>query len=185
MRLLYQLLREVIKEALIKAALIVLRLCHRWVCTSFVDPSADHAGDTVYLLGLNLRWGRMTIHVERTKNICACMINRVINVPGIALTLCSTSWTKLRRNTKLACFPGRQAMVDGRCGERNEWLVDCITQWCIFHSHLSYAIEVCPVNNIHSFSCCKLKLALRNWSSSQNVNKKGTLNLPHERWWGM
>jgi len=33
-RVLYQLLRDVIKEVLIKAALIIVRLRHRWVRTS-------------------------------------------------------------------------------------------------------------------------------------------------------
>jgi hypothetical protein len=93
-----------------------------------VDPSADHAADIVYLFGLNLWRGRTKIRVETTKYICAYIINRVINVSCIALTLCSTSWTKLWRDPKLACFPGRQTMVDGRCGEGNECRVDFINQ---------------------------------------------------------
>ena len=39
-RVLYQLLRDIIKEVLIKAALIIVRLCDRWVRTSWVDRSA-------------------------------------------------------------------------------------------------------------------------------------------------
>jgi hypothetical protein len=57
--------------------------------------------------------------------------------------------------------------VDGRWGEGNECQVDFINQWSIFNSHLSYAIEVCPVNMLHNFSRCKSKLALLNWSSRQ------------------
>ena len=127
-RLLYQLLRGVIKDVLINATLIVVRLCHRWVCTRSVDPSADHAADYVYLFGLNHWRGRTKIRVEMTKYICACIINHLINVSCIALTLCSTSWTKLWQHPKLACFPGRQKLVDGRCCERNECRVDFINQ---------------------------------------------------------
>jgi len=182
---LYQLLRDVIKDVLVKAALIVVKLCHRWVCTSWVHPSADHAADIVYLFRLNLWRRRRKIRFETMKYICACIINHVINVSWIALMFCSTSWTKLWQDPILACFPGRQTMVDGRCGEGNECWVDFINQWSIFHSHLSYAIEVYPVNKIHNFSRCKSKLALLNWSSRQRLNKKGTLNLTHERLWGM
>jgi len=183
--LLYQLLQDVIKEVLLNAALIVVRLCPRWVCTSWVDPLADHAMDIIYHFGLNLWWGRTKIWVKRTKYICACSFNPVINVPCITIMLCSTSWTKLQWDPKLACVLGQQTMVDGRCGEGNECWVDFINQWSIFHSHLSYAIEVCPVNKIHNFSRCKSNLALLNWSSRQPLNKKGTLNLPHKRLWGM
>jgi hypothetical protein len=69
-----------------------------------VDPSAVHAADIVYLFGLNVWRGRMKIHVEMTKYISACIINRVIIVSGIALTLCSNSWTNLWRDPKLTCF---------------------------------------------------------------------------------
>jgi len=156
----YQVLRGIIKEVLIKPTLIVVRLCHHWVRTRSVDPSANHAADIVYLFGLNLWWGRMKIPIETTKYLCACMINWVINVSCITLTLCSTSWTKLCRNPKLASLPGRQITVDGRCGEGNECRVNFINQWSIFHSPLSYAIEVYPVNKIHNFGRCKSKLAL-------------------------
>jgi len=162
-----------------------VRLCHRWVCTSWVDPSADHAADIVYLFGFNFWRGRTKIRIRMAKYICACIINRVINVSCNPHALCSTSWTKLWRDPKHACFPGRQTMVDGHCGEGNECQVDFINQWSNFHSHLLYAIEVCPVNKIHNFSRCKLKLALLNWLSRQRLNKKGTLNLPHKRSWGM
>jgi len=149
-----------------------VRLCHRWVCTSWVDPPADHAADIVYRFGLNLWRGRTEIRVETTKYICACIISRVINVSCIALRLCSTSWTNLWQDHKLACFPGRQTMEYGCCGEGNVCRIDFINQWSIFHSHLSYAIEVCPVNKIHNFSPCKSKLALLNWLSRQQLNKR-------------
>jgi len=179
--LLFQLLQDVIKEVLIEAALIVVRLCHRWVRTSWADPSADHAVDSVYLFGLNLWRGRTKICVEPTKYIYAWIITTVINVSCIALRLCSTSWTKLWRDPILACFLGWQTMVDGCCGEGNECRVDYINQWSIFYSHLSNAIEVCPVNKIYNFSRCKSNLALLNWSSRQRLSKKWILNLPHER----
>jgi len=183
--LLYQLFWDVIKEVLITAALIVVRLCHRSVHTSWVDPSADHAADTVYLFGWNLWRGRTTIRVKTMHYICACIINCENNVACIAHMLCFTSWTKLWQDCTLACFPGRQAIVDGRHGEANECQVDFINQWSIFHSHLSDAIEICPVNKMHNFSHCKLKLALLNWLSSQQSENKGTLNLPHKCLWGM
>jgi hypothetical protein len=93
-----------------------------------VDPSADHASDIFYLFGLNLWQGRTKIRVKTTKYICACIINWMINVSSIALTLCSTSWTTLWRDPKLTCFQGRQATVDGWCGEGNECRVDFIIQ---------------------------------------------------------
>jgi len=162
-----------------------VRLCHRWVSNSWVNPLADHAANFVYLFGLNLWQERTTIHVQATKYISACIIFTVINVSCIALTLCSTSWTKLWWDPKVACSPGGQTPVDSRRGEGDEYWVDFINQWSIFHSQLSYAMEVCPVNMIHNVSRCKSKLALLNWSSRQRLNKKGTFNLPHERFWGM
>jgi len=93
-----------------------------------VDSSADHDADIVYLFGLNLWQGRMKICVQMTKYICACIINRVINVRCIALTLCSISWTKIWRDPKLAYFPGQQTTVDGGCSEGNECRVDFINQ---------------------------------------------------------
>ena len=172
--LLYLLLRDVIKETVIKSALMVLRLCHCWVRTGWVDPSANHTADIVYHFGMNLWRGRTKIQVEMTKSICSYIIHRVINVSCITHMLGSTSWTKLWRDPKLACFPGRQKLVDGRGGEGNECPVDFINQWSILHSHFSYAIEVCLVNKIHKFSCCKSKLALLYWSSRQRLNTKGT-----------
>jgi len=115
----------------------------------------------------------------------AWIIKSVINVACILLTLCPTSQIKLWRDPKLACYPGRQTMVDGCCSEGNECRVDIINQWSIVHSHLSYAIDVCPVNKIHYFSCCRLKYAFLNWSSRHRLNNKGTLNLPLEGFWGM
>jgi len=184
-RLLYKLLRDVIKEVLIKAALIIVRLCHRWVRTSWVDTSADHAADIVYHLSLNLWQGRTKICVETTKCICAGIINPLINIYCITLRLCSISWTKLWWDPELACFPDQQTMVDRYCGEGNEYRVDFTNQWSIFNSHLLHAIEVCPVNKIQNFSRCKSKLALLNLSSRQWLNKKGTSNLLHESLWGM
>jgi len=124
------------------------------------------------------------VQVEMTKFICVRNDNRVINVSCIALMLCSTSWTKYWWDPKLAYFPGQQTMVDCRHGEGNECRVDFHRQWSIFHSHLSYAIVVCSVNKIHNFSCYKSKRVLLNWMSSQQFNKKGTLNLPHQHLWG-
>jgi len=161
--MLNKLLRDPIKNILIKAALIVVRLCHRWVHTSWVDRSADHAADIVYLVGSNLWRGRTQICIEMTKYMCACIIDHVINVSCIALTLCSTSQTELWRDPNLACFAGRQTMLNTRCGEGTECQVDFINQWFIVHSHLSYAKEVCLVNKIHNFSHCKSKLALLIW----------------------
>ena len=43
--LLNQLILEEIEEVLITTALIVVKLCHHWVHTSAVDPSAIHAAD--------------------------------------------------------------------------------------------------------------------------------------------
>ena len=178
--LLYHLLWDVIKEVLIKAALIVLRLCHRWVCTSWVDSTADKAADIVDLFDLNLERGRKKICIETKKYICVCTINSVIDVSCIAFMLCSISWTKLWQYHQLACYPGRQTMVDLGLGEGNPCPVDFINQWSIFHAHLSYAIEVCPVNKILNVCSCKSKHALLNCSSRQQINKKGTLNLPHQ-----
>jgi len=175
-RLLYQLLRNTIKEVLVKAALIIVRLCHRCVRTSRVDPWDNHAMDNVYRSGLNPWWRRFKIRVKMTRYIFAYMTNRVINVSCITLTLCSTSWTKLWRDSKLTCFPGRQTMVDGSSGGDSECWSDFVNQWSIFHSHLSDAIEVCPVNMIHNFSRRKSKLALLSWSSRQWFNKEDTLN---------
>jgi len=183
--LLYQLPQDIMRKVLIKATLIVVRLCHRWVHTSWVDPLANLAGDIVYLCGLNHWGGRIKIRIATTKYICACIINRMLHVSCITLTLCSSSWTKLWQNSNLASLPGQQTMVDVRCGEGNECQVEFITQWWIFHSHLSYAMEVCPLNKIYNFNHFQSKLALLNWLSRQQLNKKGTLNVPYEHLWGM
>jgi len=66
-RQLYQVLQNVIKEVLIKAALMVVRLCYRWVHTRGVDPSANLAVGNVYHFRLKLLRGRTKIHVEMTK----------------------------------------------------------------------------------------------------------------------
>ena len=124
------------------------------------------------------------IRVERTKSICACIINRVINVSCIALTLCSTTWTKIWQDPKVACLPGQQTLLDDYQSEGNEYRIDCSVQWSVIHSHVAYAIEVCPVNIIPNFSGWNWKLTLLNWSSRQRLNKEGTLNRPHKHLWG-
>jgi len=182
---LYQLLHDIIKEVLINAAPIVARLCHCSVRTSWVDPSADHVVENVYLSGFNVWRGGTKIRVETTQYICACIIARVINVSFIVLTLCSTCLTKMWWDRKLGCFPARQTLANGCYCEGNECWVDFIDRWSIFYSHLSYAIEVCLVNKIHNFGRCNMNLALINWLSGQRMINKGTLNLPHERLWGM
>jgi len=182
--LLYRLLQGIYKELQMNATLIIVRLCHHWVYTSWVDHSPNHAADIVYLFGWNLWWGRTKIYVKMMKHICGCVINCMINVFCVMLILCSTSWTKLLQDLKHAGFPGKKTLVDGHRGEGNECWVDFIHQ-AVFHSHLSYALEVWVVNKIHNFSCCKSELALLNWSSRQLLNKKGTWNLPHEHLWGV
>jgi len=123
-RQLCQLLQDTIKEVLIKAGLIVVKLCHHWVRSSWVDCSADHAVDIDYEFGLKLWWGRMEICIQTTEYTSTCIINRVINVSCIAHMFCYTCWTKHWWDPKLACFPGWQTMVDGCCGEGNECQVD-------------------------------------------------------------
>jgi len=184
-RLLNQLFQNVMKEVLINATLIVVKLCHRWARTSWVDPLQNHAADIVYLFRLNLWQGSTTISVETTKYISACIINPVINVSCIAHMMCSAFWRKIWRDYKLASFPGRQTMVDGCHSEGNECRVELINQWSIFHIHLSYGREICLVYKLHNFSHCKLKLALLNWLSRQWLHKMATLNLPHEGLLGM
>ena len=126
--LLNQLLRDAINGLLNTAAPIVVWLCHHWVRTSGVDPSANHAANIYYLFSFNLWRGRTKIRIEMTKYICACSFICAINVSCIALTLYSTSWTKLRWDPKLTCFPGRQPMVDGCRGDSNECWVSFINQ---------------------------------------------------------
>jgi len=180
-RLLNQLLRDVIKADLFLAALIVERLCHYWECNRWVDPLLNDVADTIYLSGMNIWWGWWKIRIEMTKYPYQRIINLVIDVFRIALTLCSASWTKLWQDPKLASFQGQQTIVDAQHGEGNERRIDFINKWSVSHSHVSYAIEVCAVNKIHNFSWCKLKLALQNWSSRQRWDKNGTLILPQER----
>jgi len=161
--LLWQLLRDLINEVLINAALIIVRLCHCWVHTKWVDLSVNHDAGNLYLSGLNLWRGKTKIDVESTKYICACIVNHAINVSCIALVWCSSSWTKPWRDPKLPCFPGRLIMVNGHCSEGNECRADFNNRWAMIHSNLSYAIEVYPVNMIHILNRCKLKLGLLNW----------------------
>jgi len=54
----YQLLRDIMKAVLIDAAPIIGRFCHRWVHTSWLDPSTDLAANIAFLFGLNLWPGR-------------------------------------------------------------------------------------------------------------------------------
>jgi len=79
-RLLYHLLCDMIKKVPIKAAIIVVSLCHCWVHTCSVDPSANHAADIVHHFGLNIWQTRTKIHVETLKYIQAWIIHRVISV---------------------------------------------------------------------------------------------------------
>ena len=118
--------------------------------------------------------------VKTKKYLFASIINRMINIACIALVLCSTSWAKLWRDPTLDCVPCQQTMVIGCHGAGNSCLVDIINQSSIFHSHLSYAIDVCLVNKIHNFSWCKSKLAFLHSSSSQRLNREWTLNLPYK-----
>jgi len=173
------------KEVLIKAAPIVVRLCHPCVHTSRADPWENHAAGIVYLVGSNLRQGRTKIDFETTKFIWPCIIHGVINVSCIALRLCSAAWTKLWKDAQPACDPGQQTMVDVCHGEGNECWVDFINWWSMIHSHLFDAMKVCPVNTINNVSQGKLTCALRNWLSKQRSNKKVTLELPHYCLWGM
>jgi len=160
-----QLLRDLINAVLSIDTLIVVRLCHGWVRTSWVDPSANHAVDIVDPSGLNFWWGRMKIRIRMTKFLSAGAIKRMIDVSCIARKFCSTSQTQLRQDPKLTCFPSWQTVVDGCRSECNDRWIDFINRWSIFHSHLSYTIEEYPVNTIHNFCHCKLKLALLNWLS--------------------
>ena len=139
--LLYQLLWDIMKKALINTALFVVRLCHRWVCTSCVDPSRKQAVDIVYIFGLKLCRGRMKICIETTRYNCACTINRFIEFSFIVLNLCSTSWTKLSQDPNITWHPGWQSMVNGSHSGNNDCQVDFINQWSICYWHLSYAID--------------------------------------------
>jgi len=89
--LLYQLLCNRIKAVLIKAAMIVARLCHRWVYTSAVDPVAVCAAHIVDHLGLNLWRGRMTIRQGTMKYICEFRTYVVLHVLYQALAGPDTS----------------------------------------------------------------------------------------------
>jgi len=181
--LLYKLLWDVFKKVHIEAPLMIVRMCQRWVRTSWVDPSVNHATDTDYLFSFNIWRGRRKICFKTMKCSCACIIHCVINVSCSALRLCSTFWTKQWPNPKLACFPDRLIILDGHPGECNDCRVDFIRQWSNFHFYLSCAIDVYLVKNIHHLCRIKSKLALLNWSSSQQLNKTGTLNLPHKVFW--
>ena len=79
-RPLYRVLRDVLRGLLIKAALIVGRLCHRLVSPSWVESCSDHKVDIVYPFLLNLCPRRMKIHVETTHSICEYIPHRVFDV---------------------------------------------------------------------------------------------------------
>jgi len=180
----YQLLQDVIKEVIIRAA---LDLCE-------VVPSLGP-----FLLSGSLRelccgyclsfWleplGRKNQNLSRDGDIHPRMHyypheKYFLYCTYIGLHLLNQTlagpWTRH--------FPVRQTIFDSRCGEGNECQVHFINQWSIFDSYLSYAIEVYPVNKIHNISRCKSRLAVLNWSSRQRFNMEGTLNLPHECLWG-
>jgi hypothetical protein len=69
------LLQDVMKTALIKAALIVRRICDHSVHNSSVDYSANYAVDINNLFALHLCRGRTKIRFQRTKFICRCILH--------------------------------------------------------------------------------------------------------------
>ena len=184
-RLLYQLFCDVIYQIIIDVPQILVRLCHCWVLTSQVAPSANFAADSFYLFGFNIWQGRMKIHIEMMRYICVYIINHLINDSCIVLIMCCTSCTNLWRDTKFECIQDWQAMVDGPNGGGNECWVNFINQWSLIHPHLLYAIDLCPVYNIFNFNCCKSKLVLIKWLSRLWLNKQWTFNWPHECIWGI
>jgi len=93
-----------------------------------VNPSANHTADNVCPIGFYRWWGRMKIHIETMEYICARIMHQVINVSCIALTLCSTTWTKLWWDPQDAGFPGGQELMDGCHCEGKECRVDLINQ---------------------------------------------------------
>jgi len=174
-----------INEVISNAALIEVGLHHFWFSSRWVDHMVNNAADIVYCFGLKIWWGRTKIHPETTKYIVACNINDVINVSCITCEFCSTYWTNLLQDPMLTSFPGQQTRVDGHCGNGLECQAEFMNPWFLLHTHLSDAIEVCLVNNPNNFSCFKLRFALLNWVSRQQLNKKGTWNLSPECLWGM
>lgn len=90
-RLLYQLLQDVIMDVHFNAAMIVAWLCHRCVCMSSVDALVNHAANIVHFVALNLWQGRTKINVQTMKYICACHSKCKIHVSCITLIMCSTS----------------------------------------------------------------------------------------------
>jgi len=166
-RLFYQLLRVMVEEFLITADLIVVTLCHCWVRTTWLHPSANHPADISYHCGLDLWWSWMAIWIKMMKYICKRIIDDVINTSCIVLILCFASWPKLWWNPDVTNFPRWQSMVDGHHSETNECQVGCIIQGSIINSHCLYAIEVYPVNIVQNFSHCTSKCALLNWLSRQ------------------
>jgi len=161
-RMLYKLILDVIEEVIINAVLRILRLCHHWICTSWVDPSANHAADTVYHFNLNHWRVGTNICVETMNYIWACIINLMIYASWITLTLYSTSWTNLWWVPKPACFAGQQQMVNGCHSEGTEWWIDGINEKLIIHFHSLYAIEVWLVSSIHNIGSCRSKPVLIN-----------------------
>jgi hypothetical protein len=92
------------KDLLIKAALIIVRLCHYWVCTSWVGSLANLAAYTLYLSGFNLWQGTMKMQIKTTTFVNACILKREMNVSCIELMLWSTSWTNSRGTLKSPVF---------------------------------------------------------------------------------
>lgn len=156
--LLYWLLCHVIKEVLFIAAPIIVKLCHRWVCTSSVDPLLNCAAHRVYFLHLNFWHGSTKSFIEITKYISACSVGRVITVCCIACVLYSTSRKRVWWNLNDVYLTDGQTLVDGHCGTGNQCMVVGNNERSIFDSHLSYATEVCLVIKIHNFSPFKSNL---------------------------
>jgi hypothetical protein len=62
---------DINKKVLRKSLLIVVRLYHHWVSTSWVDPSENHIADCIYLFCYNLRRGEMkSLYLEDQFHQC-------------------------------------------------------------------------------------------------------------------
>jgi len=135
-RVLYHLPWNILKKVPIKAALIVVGLCHPLVSTSSVKRLVNHAMNIVMPCGLNLRGGRRKIHLEVMIYIPICIIHHVMNVSCIAFRSCFTSWIKLVLYYKLTSVPARRMILYWHHNKRNEFRVDFINK------HLSF-IPIC------------------------------------------
>ena len=127
-RLLCMLCQDISKNVLITATMIMLRLCHRWVHTSWVDPLTNHGADIANHIGQNLCRGTMQIHRERMKCISVCIMNLVINVSCIAPMLSFITWAKLWRDPEHGSFACWKTIVNSHCGEGNECRFDFINR---------------------------------------------------------